>query len=1036
MQSMTPEQKELFDRLKETDPDLSFEWDEARGIAAYVRGHLWRRDERKPETVLRAFLKIYGPLFGPRDLDRSVRHMGGQTDDLGWTHLQEQQLVTTKAGDRRERLELYGARLVAHFAPETELREVQSSCWRDVEVENGKRVTPRAVRDALSSELMNAPGSARLQKLRSRKERNFPIVQKPRLVVYPWQGGFRLAWATFAYGVFDEEEPEGEPTGAKKIDLAQVFVDATSGEIILKAPTSMGAETADSGVGLAVTPFGGPFTSRALNIVHVDSGSTYLLKDTTHTREIVTHDAANSDSFNTDGERGSGLNAGTLPVSTDSDGDKSWNLLPTDTSVAQRTASQQPEVDLHFFLRDLFEWYSAIAGPSGRAGWDDGQYPSPPVPPQKVRAIAHVKNGSNPSSINAGMRRDSFAGNWLYWLQFFDGDAATYDYLAGSKFIVGHEYQHAITEFSFKDGTGNPGLTYADWLAAVHEGLSDVFGGLYSEEWLPARDISPLGQIFRNLAFPRDPGPPPPTAAYDAAKFDHFADRNLLTGTGARYDRGDILAHCAYLMGAGGVHRRDARTPALIPVYSCGRETIAGRSVLRAARIWYRALRFYFGTIGSATGVPTNDENTFRNIRNACVSAAQDLYGAGSKEERTTRLAFYAVGLQPSATPYGADVTFLRWGADWWFSKPYVGVSSPDWSSRDLYIKNGPGGAGGWNAVVNVLNPGGNPTNFENDVYCRVRNVGDQQANGITVTFEYAKAGTGPVSWLPVVDKQGNVQSLAIGSLAPGEATFPDADQDSPPASARVKWWIPPLEEGESIDHFCLRAIVSSSNDVNGYNNEVQSNIAYVPYAPGSSGAMAFLAGNPGEEDIPLELRVDASLPDRWKVRVPGARRIKRLRAGQERLLEVIIDMPEGAEGQLEPPFDGDVRAVVHGDVSGPVAGTLTETSWDGARLEGRIALTMENVGTLVGGFDGRVDLGTGVLKGRVAGSLSCLGREAHAPTCVGLEGCLEPWRRVNVSQWVAEEAIGGLTVQVQVPLPDGACARELPPTGTRFEGS
>ena len=202
-------------------------------------------------------------------------------------------------------------------------------------------------------------------------------------------------------------------------------------------------------------------------------------------------------------------------------------------TISERTASQQSEVDLHYFLREAYEWYNALAGL--RAGWDNNQYANPPVPIQHIRAMTHAKNGTNPSSINAGMRNLLSGGRWLYWLQFFDCDRITYDYLAGSKFIVGHEYQHAITDFSFKNG-GNPGLTYSSWLAAVHEGMSDVFGCLFSEQWLPGIDISPVGQIFRNIVFPRDDGPPPPTAAWDYDKFDHFNDRRpALVDTATTY---------------------------------------------------------------------------------------------------------------------------------------------------------------------------------------------------------------------------------------------------------------------------------------------------------------------------------------------------------------------------------------------------------------------------------------------------------------------------------------------------------------------
>lgn len=1034
MQNITSRQEALLDQLRKIDPALTFEWDEVRGVASFVRGKLvvGTGSQSKPETIVQTFLATYGELFGALDISKMLEILRTSRDDLGWTHLEYQQLhrTTGELQSQQEVLEVYGSKLVAHVLPDSTLKEVQSSCWREIQLEDDTRLTPKQLKDTLTKAVVRAPGFSQLRRLmKEQKEEDFPIMQKPRLVIYPWQGGFRIAWTTYAYGTFDVDDRTAQPTGAKMLDLGQVFVDAATGEVILFARTSMGLETPDTGTGLGVTPFGGPFVTRDLNIVRVDTSSTYRLRDTTHPRDITTYDAANSSSFSNDDQRGVGLNAGTLAVSADTDGDKSWNTLPTDSSVAQRTASQQPQTDIHFFIRDIYEWYDALAG--GRAGWDDGQYPNPPVPDQTVRIIAHARDGVNPSSINAGMRRRQYGGNFLYWLQFFDGDRTTYDYLAGSKFIVGHEYQHAITDFSFKDAAGNPGLTYADWLAAVHEGLSDVFGGLYSEQWLPGTDISPVGQIFRNIAYPRDPGPPPATAAYDSGKFDHFADRDVITGDFARYFRGDILAHCAYLMGAGGVHRRDSRTPALIPVYTLGRQTISGRDVLKAARIWYRALRFYFGTVGSATGVPTNDQNTFRNIRNACVSAAEDIYGAGSPEHANTILAWYAVGLHPTATSYGPDVTCLRWKADWWMSSAYIGMSSPDWASLDLYVKNGTG-ASGWNALSNVIGADGNPTEFENDVYCRVRNVGDQQADNVMVTFEYAKAGSAPFVWVPVLDNDGVPQTLNLGSLAAGLSNFPDSDQDSPPTTARVKWAIPPIPPGETVDHYCLLATVTSSNDVNPHNNQVQSNIAYAPYAPGSGFSMAFKVGNPRKKAIPLELRVQASLPRGWEVSVPGAEQIKRLKRGEERTLEVRINMKEGADRQLEPPLDGDVQGNLFGSISAPVTGTLTATVYDGSRLGGRFAGSVEELGALVGGFEGKIDTKTGEIKGRVIGIFQCGGSGKSDRACVGVKGCLRPWRRVDISQWLEGAPLGGITVQVQVPLNSGPCGVKLPPTDTR----
>ncbi|MFO7917990.1 MAG: M4 family metallopeptidase, partial [Anaerolineae bacterium] len=554
--------------------------------------------------------------------------------------------------------------------------------------------------------------------------------------------------------------------------------------------------------------------------------------------------------------------------------------------------------------------------------------------------------------------------------------------------------------------------------------LSDVFGILSSEQWLPCRDISPAtpAQVFRNIVYPRD------TAAYDPSKLDHFDDRNVQTGF---YERGTILAHCAYLMGKGGVHQRASRTPEFIPVYGLGRQTVGGKSMLKAARIWYRALTHYFSTHGNLTGLPANDESSFRTLRNGCVSAAIDLYGNGSAEHRNTVLAFYAVGLPAAEGNYGADVTFLRWGVSWDLSRNYVGLTSPNYSSLDLFINNG--GASEWNALINVNDPGtGQPTEYENTVYCRVRNVGDLEAKNVEVEFHYAKAGTATWNWLPVEDKNGNAQKMVIGTLGAGQSNFPDSDQNSPPASASVKWCIPPLAPGETVDHFCLRARLTCSNDVNAHNNEVQSNVAYTAYAPAAPARMSFVAGNPPreeEEDMTLQLKVETTLPESWRTYLKGYREGEKLRPGDERVLDLIIDMPPGAERALEPPLDGDLRGVMYGKVRGDFVGTLSDTVLGRRSLGGRFAGLVRGVGTISGPFKGRVNLRTGEVEGRVVASHP---KDVWERLYVDLKGCLRPWRRVDVSQWDDEELLGGFTAQVQIPWESGPCAYRLPPTDTK----
>jgi hypothetical protein len=112
----------------------------------------------------------------------------------------------------------------------------------------------------------------------------------------------------------------------------------------------------------------------------------------------------------------------------------------------------------------------------------------------------------------------------------------------------------------------------------------------------------------------------------------------------------------------------------------------------------------------------------------------------------------------------------------------------------------------------------------------------------------------------------------------------------------------------------------------------------------------------------------------------------------------------------------------------------LTRAELKDGRLRGRISLIIPDVGAVAGGFVGRLDLHTGELAGRIVGT------SMHGPQgqrqMLGFHGCIEPWRHVNVSQWRAGEALGGFTVQVQVPRERGPCARELPPTDTFVDPS
>lgn len=1041
---MSSGQRDLVGQLEAVTDNFIHDFDPGRGVLAFARADNLvtavpgAAQNASHGQVLEAFLRRYPGLFGGDDLVQTLRPQAQRSDDLGFTHMTYQQYLPV-AGTHtsethaveREGIEVYGSKLAAHFAPGGRLVEVQSSCQVDLAPANTIRVTVANLRTAVRAAIAKVPQYRELQaRSKEREEALFPLLQEPRIVLYPWQGRLIYSYATYGYHLLPEEfrRPTSKEHG-DEIAFGQMFFDAETGELFLFAPTRKDAETADTGSGKGTLPLGGPFDTRTLQIVHVDSGSTYRLRNTTKSRDIVTFDA-NANSAWVYPDIPSLIDAGTIPVSNDTDGDKNWNRTAASTSDADRTSSQQPEVDEHATVAEIYDFYAAVGN---RVGWDDGQYSAPLVPDQNINVVAHTYDDSagTSRSVNAFFDQELVSGHWVSHLAFFDGDptGATdqendkgvvwkYDYLAGSKAIVGHEYQHAVTDFSFVDGAGNPGLTYSDWLAAVHEGTSDVFGGLFSTQWWMGQDIATDGRIFRNLAFPRDPD------AADYGKFDHFDDRNNLTGSGARYFRGDILAHAAYLMAQGGVHQRASRTPVLIPVKGLGNETLSGLSVYKAARIIYRAYTHYLSNIGASTGLPANDENVFRTIRNGCVSAAIDIYGAGSTEHKTTVLAWYAVGLQPTSSDYGADVTFVTWGADWWMSRPYIGLSSPDWSSRDLFINNG--GASEWNALINVLD-NGTPTDYENKVYCRVRNVGTANARNVQVSFEYAKVATGGSTWLPMTDKDGNIQTLNLGDLAAGAMNFADSAQDTPPAAAMVKWWIPPLESGETVDHFCIRATVFSIDDVNPTNNTVQSNVAYAPYVPGQGLRMGFFVGNDTRDLLPIDVRVTHTLPPGWKTGLVEQLAGQHLKPGESRRVHLSIEVPDG-DTTLRDPFDG--RVVLAVDGRGIATGTLTGGHISDGRLTARLALLTPEGSHYSGQFDGTLDVHTWKLDGTLTAAIQPAKGKPSTET-LHVTGCLRPDRWVHIAQYANGQAVGGVSVQVQVPLPAGSCFGELPPTDT-----
>jgi hypothetical protein len=154
------------------------------------------------------------------------------------------------------------------------------------------------------------------------------------------------------------------------------------------------------------------------------------------------------------------------------------------------------------------------------------------------------------------------------------------------------------------------------------------------------------------------------------------------------------------------------------------------------------------------------------------------------------------------------------------------------------------------------------------------------------------------------------------------------------------------------------------------------------------------------------------------------------LKPGETRRVHLSVTMPEG-ETVLREPFDGRVCGSA-GDGLGTLEGLLSDGRLDASGFTARFSARTADGSHLIGHFAGTLDVHTWKLQGTVTGSVQR--RDGSGPAGSGevaVTGCLRPDRWIHIAQYAAGQPTGGLSVQVQVPLPAGSCFPALPPTDT-----
>jgi Zn-dependent metalloprotease len=1007
VKNISPVQEELLEKHKKKIDAAALRWNEKRGVAALLKGRLGTyRKGLKSGAILRRALSQFGPLIGPEDILKNCRVVSvRKTRDRG---------LRIRAVQIHDDLPLYGASVVVFSDSNRRITGILSTCWRDVEVTAAQRVEVDNLRARLlrrfrkDDKAREAEGQIREQLGQdSWAGKNFPLVSQPVLWLHAVGRGFHPAFHVLAYGSEEWLGVDAQPRTS--IEPVEMMIDAATGRVLWREPTREGmADTDATGSGWSTLEDDtGTHLVRTLQIIQRDGGDYYLI-NRDQTPDIITHDAGGTET---------GL-VNKLKNDTDisKDGGGTWNVNTNSCTTAQRVGSQQPEVDGHFNAARTWNFYHGC----GWDGFDDGNW-GDHCP---VRVVTHIGQDANAyfdkyTEWDANLGANKYYG----YLGFYDGECRSgslyCDFIAGDPVVFGHEYQHAITFFGAAKADGQPGHLYGSmWLGAIREGLSDTFGCLLTGLWTtPAgwRDgVLRSGQPFRRVEYPRSTD----TDGGDGY-FDHYDDRD---STKNKYYNSTILSHTAFLAGQGGVHQRTSRSAELIPVASIGRE--------RAAEIFLHALTEYYDQIPTGLAGPTLIE-----AGRFLLDAAEDISGSNRTCEYVMlRRALYATGLYPyneayNKVSYGGEACMLPWTIAWHRSRPYLGFPALWYKSPDLFINNGSGAE--YDAEIGQ----------ENDLFARVRNIGDQDLSDVRVSFYYRAHGTNlpadMTQWKACQDMVGNDCILDIASLGAGSMNF--SDVDSPPAGQAVHWYLDPAAVTDDVDHFCLRAVIecTAPNHDNDCPNYVQSNVQHVEVDAADGAKFAFFANNPELEPIDLDLKVEHTLPKGMAVKYVGRVPLEKVRIKKKSEIPLYwcLVMPRRNPRKLQPPFDGKVAGRINSErISGIFRGELSEIEigrkLPSARgttkipIQGRISGSIDRKASLTGRFAGSLDVASGGLTGKIVGDVGRRRKKSKFIPGIQLrlKGCLEPLRAIHFTQLVRGRPTGGVTLHLKLPRFRGQC--------------
>jgi Zn-dependent metalloprotease len=419
----------------------------------------------------------------------------------------------------------------------------------------------------------------------------FDVTPTARLVVFARPATPRLAYDVLYVGA----KADGTPT------RMHYYVDAVTGAILDKEDAvhtgtlpGTGYPTGNTPPPANTTPAIGNGRSLMagtvpLNTLWNNTRRVYELKDSTRGNTYVT-DMGN-------GYRGTG----TLVVDTDN----KWG-----NGTQQDRASAA--VDAAYGFAKTWDFYKNKFGREGIAGDGKGSF-----------GAVHYANKYN----------NAFWNNDCFCMSFGDGDVVNLKPLVAVD-IMGHEVSHGVTH-------ATADLIYSGESGGLNEATSDILGT--GVEFYTNNPGQPPNWFIGDTIF-ITPGPGKYIRSMFKPSMDGISfDCYVATRNGNNFKDFDphftsgVANHFFYLLSEGAVVPTGPLVPANLgpsDLVCNGNVGLAGIGLDASLQIWYRALSVYM----------TSSTN-YAQARVATMSAAADLYGAGSTQQNAVAAAWDAVNV-------------------------------------------------------------------------------------------------------------------------------------------------------------------------------------------------------------------------------------------------------------------------------------------------------------------------------------------------------------------------------------------------------